>query len=306
MNKNARKLIPAVAMLLVSATMLSTASFAWFSMNTRVSATGMQVNVNAPGSILISTQSSTANTSDWGSSIELDGGDAATPDAITLGHVSSTNGGDNSFFTINPGSIDAEGNPTSSAQVVAVDAETYASEQYGVSGTVPYVDYVFYLATTAATNMNITLDVENTAFRDSEGGEIDNSNGTASQWDDPLANALRFAVLTGENEVPGVGNVWLGPDNSTTETENSVYTSAGAATGDSSPASKGSVNQFTENDQLLTLTGTGTEGTTIGTPVKVTIRIWLEGTDAEAVNENIVTLTSYTLNVSFTQVAVGG
>jgi hypothetical protein len=43
MKKATRKLIPALAMLLISAVMMSTASFAWFSMNTSVSATGMSV-----------------------------------------------------------------------------------------------------------------------------------------------------------------------------------------------------------------------------------------------------------------------
>ena len=55
MNKNARKLIPAVAMLLVSASMLSTASYAWFSMNNKVTAGGMNVNVVTPGDLMIST-----------------------------------------------------------------------------------------------------------------------------------------------------------------------------------------------------------------------------------------------------------
>ena len=41
--KKMRKLIPALAMLLVSAVMMSTASFAWFSMNTTVTADGMSI-----------------------------------------------------------------------------------------------------------------------------------------------------------------------------------------------------------------------------------------------------------------------
>ena len=41
--KNTRKLIPALAMLLLSAVLMSTASFAWFSMNTSVTAKGMSV-----------------------------------------------------------------------------------------------------------------------------------------------------------------------------------------------------------------------------------------------------------------------
>ena len=42
--KHTKKLIPAIGMLLLSASMLVTSTFAWFSMNTTVEATGMQVS----------------------------------------------------------------------------------------------------------------------------------------------------------------------------------------------------------------------------------------------------------------------
>lgn len=45
--KLTRKLIPAFVMLLVSAVLMSTASFAWFAMNTTVEATGMEVKAKA-------------------------------------------------------------------------------------------------------------------------------------------------------------------------------------------------------------------------------------------------------------------
>ena len=45
--KLTRKLIPAFVMLLVSAVLMSTASFAWFSMNETVEATGMKVTADA-------------------------------------------------------------------------------------------------------------------------------------------------------------------------------------------------------------------------------------------------------------------
>ena len=51
--KKMRRLIPAFAMLLVAATMLSTASFAWFTISTTASATGMQVSATASSSLLI-------------------------------------------------------------------------------------------------------------------------------------------------------------------------------------------------------------------------------------------------------------
>ena len=52
--KNARKLLPAIAMLLISAVMMSTASFAWFSVNTTATASGMSVTVASATNILIS------------------------------------------------------------------------------------------------------------------------------------------------------------------------------------------------------------------------------------------------------------
>ena len=45
--KKMRRMIPALCMLLVSAIMLSTASYAWFTMNEAVTATGMQVTAKA-------------------------------------------------------------------------------------------------------------------------------------------------------------------------------------------------------------------------------------------------------------------
>ena len=61
MKKTNRKLIPAVAMLLVSAIMLSTASFAWFSMNDTVHANNMKVTAKTEsGFLLISGDKTTA------------------------------------------------------------------------------------------------------------------------------------------------------------------------------------------------------------------------------------------------------
>ena len=72
-----KKLIPALALLLISAVMLGTSSFAWFSMNTEVTATGMSVTAQAPTSLLISNTSATAG---FGSSVAL-ANDVTTPDS---------------------------------------------------------------------------------------------------------------------------------------------------------------------------------------------------------------------------------
>lgn len=51
--KKMRKLVPAFAMLMVAAIMMSTASFAWFTMNEEVTASGMQIQAQATGSLVI-------------------------------------------------------------------------------------------------------------------------------------------------------------------------------------------------------------------------------------------------------------
>ena len=51
--KKFRKLIPALALLIVSAVLMSTASYAWFSMNTQVTATGMEVTAKSNSTYLL-------------------------------------------------------------------------------------------------------------------------------------------------------------------------------------------------------------------------------------------------------------
>ena len=72
-----KKLIPALCMLLVAAALLGTSTYAWFSMNETVTATGMSVTASAPTSLLIS---NTSATSGFGSTVALknDVTDAAT------------------------------------------------------------------------------------------------------------------------------------------------------------------------------------------------------------------------------------
>ena len=61
-SSTAKKLMPAFAMLAVSAMTLSSATYAWFSMNTQVTATGMSVKAKAEGGIVIS---NAANSENW-------------------------------------------------------------------------------------------------------------------------------------------------------------------------------------------------------------------------------------------------
>lgn len=59
-KKSFRDIRNAVVMLCIMLAMLSTATFAWFSMNNRVTATGMQVKAKASGSLVIANGASVA------------------------------------------------------------------------------------------------------------------------------------------------------------------------------------------------------------------------------------------------------
>lgn len=68
--KNFRKLIPAVCMLLLAAVMAGTSTFAWFSMNTTVTAGTMAVSATAPTNLRICATNS-ANDSEWSGALSL-------------------------------------------------------------------------------------------------------------------------------------------------------------------------------------------------------------------------------------------
>lgn len=78
-----KKLIPAIVMLLVSAVVLSTASYAWFTTTTDATASGMSVTAKAPSSLLIKKE----NDTEFSASVSL-----ATDAPAELKPVSSANG----------------------------------------------------------------------------------------------------------------------------------------------------------------------------------------------------------------------
>jgi hypothetical protein len=93
--KKFRKLIPALAMLLVSAVLMSTASYAWFSMNTQVTATGMQVKAVAEDGLLIKNELDADAQANWKASTNASYGSlvdlapTSTADAETWYHNKS-------------------------------------------------------------------------------------------------------------------------------------------------------------------------------------------------------------------------
>ena len=150
--KKMRKLVPAFAMLMVAAIMMSTASFAWFTMNDNVTATGMQVQAKASGNLLISDDKMTA----MSSSISVDFGGTKknlTPITFTAGaDGASGSWADASNVAVDPiyGTASGNLNPVTVGADVTSDAH--------------FSEYVVYLATAGDTfTGNLYFDLEGIA-----------------------------------------------------------------------------------------------------------------------------------------------
>lgn len=77
--KLSRKIIPALAMLVVAAVMLTTASFAWFALSTEVSVTNMSVGIKSDSSFLLISQDPDLSDIRDGGEISINFTDPKTP-----------------------------------------------------------------------------------------------------------------------------------------------------------------------------------------------------------------------------------
>lgn len=189
-GNTAKKLLPAAMMLAVSASMLGTSTYAWFTMNKTVTVTGMEMKTKVGSNLLISDNNyeadystaslsqgrkallepvssvTGANGSFWYTVDALGNGDART-DAYTA-YAEGTALTSGTAIDLCAATSQAGEHPTTSgAGKAAYDASfnsTYtigtasaaaATEYYNAYG---YVDYVFYLKGTAdSVNQNIRM-----------------------------------------------------------------------------------------------------------------------------------------------------
>jgi hypothetical protein len=146
-----KKLIPALVLLLVSAMVLSTSSYAWFSMNRTVKATGMSLTSTAPANLLISNSAKAV----WGST-------AASNEGYTglLYPASTTNG--STFFAIADSQILASGiGGVAGAETKFLkDSDQSGTKVVKISGANAgyWAEYTLYFKTTGSSNLDVYLD----------------------------------------------------------------------------------------------------------------------------------------------------
>lgn len=301
-----KKLIPAIVMLLVSAVVLSTASYAWFTTSTSVSADGMKVTAQAPTSVLISGQYYDTNTKDnvWTDYTSfVDFAKLVTGD----NKITAVSSSDGFHFWEPKNCTDTTG---------SMEFGTLIQENTKGNGSA-YMDYVVTLQNTSNTH-SVQICIE----------EIE-LNTLA------IADAVRVAIIVGNtaylynpNENEDGTDSWvaiLGADgqpmttsttNEAGETETKIVYAQGPLSA-AKPATQ-EATAFKANAEGATIDysniGTKADGATPictlkpighsedGTDLKqnyqqITIRIWIEGQDAACVTANAGL--AATLNVTF-------
>ena len=182
--KNTRKLIPAIAMLLVSAVMMSTASFAWFTMNSTVKADSISMTAVAPASLWIAQNE---NTPAWDSTVTLVNENTSYTGAYVPVHPAD---GTVDFKTVaDPSSVPITGVVPEGTAMVASDSyymDTILLKLDGEAG--------------ASTGVKVKAAISYTGADDAD--EIWNAIRVAFVVDDVYSTMLQFTTL---NSNPGDG-----------------------------------------------------------------------------------------------------
>lgn len=142
--RTTKKVVPALVMLIISALLLTTASYAWFATFTSVTATGVKVNASVPTSLLIGSSATMINAS----TLPLDGAlktlrSATHDDTVVVAVDSDLDVADKSALKYvkeeNLGLVSEDGyyDPTGTFETVTASG----SSQY-------YKDYVMYVSAT--------------------------------------------------------------------------------------------------------------------------------------------------------------
>ena len=282
-----KKLIPAFALLLVSAVLMSTASFAWFSMNNTVTVTGMEIRTVVGDNLLIAgdTLASTAKKADSNFSNSL----VQTIDALV--EPASTVDGKAFFYTAN-NNVYATGDAINE-EYVAYNAAGF-NTNYGTTGAVGYVDYVFQLKAingAAASEIRLT--------------KLDLTYGGATDPGKAYRVAMFVEDITSGTATADAGNLVT------------IFTASGAANFTPTKAVKYISDAAAETalgagakalQDVTYCANTSTAKISVAANetkyYKVVIRLWLEGEDTTCNNATYMALSDkWSLDLQFSLVA---
>ena len=289
--KKTKIVVPALAVLLLSTAASVSGTVAWFSMNNKVTVTGMSVTTKVSSSILISETNASAASYQDNLTQNISGilEPASTVNGINYFYtVSAQADGDARTDTYAAYSEAAAGDPVTNALNNTDAKKTHYDKAfntaYGLSAAdvdnvcYAYLDYTFYLKATntdtSARELRMTR-----CYMQYDGGQI-----TEKAW--------RVAVFSQDAAEYTALDTAI-----TAEDKKEILTFSGAT-------------NFTENQAVASTSATGAvtygagalKSVNAGATVyqKVTVRLWLEGEDNTCNNATFANLTEdYTLAIDF-------
>lgn len=277
--KASQKLIPAVAMLLVSAVALGSASYAWFTMSRTVTATDMTLEAVAPTNLLIAN----AETGTYGETAKV----AANYENALIYPASSVNG--TKFYAAEEIKSTMGGKPDATTVFTDVSDKAMAKDTDGY-----YADFNFWLKTDGGKDVDVAINDVACTIK---------NNSTVTDGKPDITKAVRFAILDGT----GAAFTTEPANTGVTKATNNLYSfpETGAVAyfeglkgpiATNAEASKATNFEGQENTIVNNYGSLFTCGKD-GTPVKVTIRVWIEGQDAKCITDNAKC--NFTIEVGF-------
>lgn len=299
-QKTSKKIVAAFAMFALSASMLGTATYAWFTMNKTVTVTGMEVRTTVSSNLLISHEDTFAETAKNAEST-FTTSDTTKVRAWLQPTSSNTAATTNFWYTLN---ANADGSKSagvytdydnaSTGGLSAASDNSYAnkfSQDYGVTttqvtafnptttpadGAVGYVDYVFQLKGTNTTNAEEKIYLTNLKL--TYGGTTDTDK------------AFRAAVFAEE-----FGSAYTADITEVTTNFKGIYAPASANNHNAGAAVSAADATTAISNFKNGGTSTATELATISAGetkyYKVVVRLWIEGEDTTCTSETFANLT---------------
>lgn len=278
-SNNRSKVVSALAMLLVSAVALSSASYAWFTMSKKVEVNGIELTATAPDNVLICNNNSVnTDVANYASVKTLVAGTAdmykggtttnlATTDLLLP--ASSTNG-----VKLYQTSDIADNGADKAADSEYKDATnaTDAKEVY-------FVDIPLYILTTGSKDINVAIDTKKSSITPKDTTEI--------------YKAVRFAVLSDDSSANKGGTFEADSKMINNNPVESVQgTTATYETKNSAKKLDASVDGAGDNIKLVGTAKAKANANVneAGNPkyecTKVVVRVWIEGQNAACITKN--------------------
>ena len=293
--KRFSKLIPAIVLLLVSAIMMSTATYAWFSMNNKVTVTGMEVKTKVSSNLLIANDTAGATSKKDESAFT----NTLSQEIKGILEPVSTENAVNFFYTVDAKADGSKNQSVDSSALIAYDPSAAAvdsaaymdafSEAYSVTPSsantlisgkdraVAYVEYSFQLK---ATNTNSTvqyINLKKLELTYAGGAETSTAHRVAIFFEDITTGSSATAPADGDKK--GIYNV-----TSSANFNDQVVSATDAYSSDAS--------LYATNSQLIEVPQNSVKY------YKVTVRLWLEGQDTTCNNDTFMALNDkWTLDI---------